>query len=339
MNVRRATDADRAVLGELWHEFEAEVPEPPHRAHTFEEDWPEMLDIMSSGLALLAEDEEGPAGYALAKLEKAAVCFLDTIYVRPRARRGGVAKALMAEAAAWGASHGAHTMTLEVVSGNADGRAVYQRLGFAEESLTLFAPLSQIAGRVSAAQRAPSRGVIYLQTDDQDEVARAVRQYVPRLPGGSKGSVVTPPRNGWTAIYDELCEREPALLRRLALELSDRMGAIVLAIGVEEQAVVRYVLLERGRLVDEYASLPEYHGALPPGDVVALGANPTVLARLTGADPAAVRQVARTASTSSELLPAEDLLARIAAVLGLEGVSYAYAEARDLPNAAVLDRQ
>ena len=36
--------------------------------------------------------------------------------------------------------------------------------------------------------------------------------------------------------------------------------------------------------VDEYASVPEYHGELPPGDVVALGANPTVVARLTGAD-------------------------------------------------------
>ena len=34
--------------------------------------------------------------------------------------------------------------------------------------------------------------------------------------------------------------------------------------------------------------MPEYHGPLPPGDVIALGANPTVLARLTGADPARV---------------------------------------------------
>ena len=50
----------------------------------------------------------------------------------------------------------------------------------------------------------------------------------------------------------------------------------MLTLGVEEGAVVRYVLFDRGSIADEYASLPEYHGPLPPGDVVALSANPTV---------------------------------------------------------------
>ena len=40
--------------------------------------------------------------------------------------------------------------------------------------------------------------------------------------------------------------------------------------------------------------MPEHYGPLPPGDVIALAANPRVVARLTGADPAAVRAVART---------------------------------------------
>ena len=40
--------------------------------------------------------------------------------------------------------------------------------------------------------------------------------------------------------------------------------------------------------------MPEFHGPLPPGDVVALAANPRVIARLTGADPARVRTAART---------------------------------------------
>ena len=61
------------------------------------------------------------------------------------------------------------------------------------------------------------------------------------------------------------------------------IGGVVLAIGVEDGAVVRYALFDRGGDVDEYASVPEYFEPLPPGDVVALGANPTVLARLTGA--------------------------------------------------------
>jgi len=65
-------------------------------------------------------------------------------------------------------------------------------------------------------------------------------------------------------------------------------------ISVDDGAVVRYVLFERGSVVDEYQSLPEHFGSLPPGDVIALGANPTVVSRLTGAEPAAVRAVART---------------------------------------------
>jgi hypothetical protein len=64
--------------------------------------------------------------------------------------------------------------------------------------------------------------------------------------------------------------------------------------------------------------LPEHFGALPPGDVIALGANPTVVARLTNADPHRVRAVARTAKSPSELPPAEDLYRQIAGVLGVE---------------------
>ena len=61
---------------------------------------------------------------------------------------------------------------------------------------------------------------------------------------------------------------------------------MVCAISVDDGVVVRYVLYERGSVVDEYQSLPEHFGPLPPGDVVALGANPTVVSRLTGAEPA-----------------------------------------------------
>jgi hypothetical protein len=86
---------------------------------------------------------------------------------------------------------------------------------------------------------------------------------------------------------------------------------------VEEEAVVRYVLFDRGSIADEYCSLPEYHGPLPPGDVVALNANPTVAQRLTGADPERVRAAAKTASSATELPSAEGLYAELAEVLGV----------------------
>jgi hypothetical protein len=191
---------------------------------------------------------------------------------------------------------------------------------------------------VRGAARGDSFGSIHVQSDDEPAVERGVRQFVPRLPGRSRGSAILPPRNGWIAVYDDACDRDPRQLARLARELSDRMGAVVLAIGVEEGAVVRFALLDRGKSVDEYLSVQEYYGPLPPGDVIALAANPTVVARLTGADPAAVRAAALHAATPAELPPPRHLAASIAATMGIEGADRSYAEARALPGATVLER-
>jgi hypothetical protein len=211
------------------------------------------------------------------------------------------------------------------------------RAGFSEEARIVAAPVDLIERLLHRAKE-PSFGSVHVQTDDLEAVVRAVRQFVPRLPGGSAGSVVAPPRNGWIGVYDELCDREPEMLRRLARELSDRMGAIVLLLGVEEEAVVRFVFLERGRVMDEYLSVPEYHGPLPPGDVIGLGANPTVVARLTGAEPGRVREVARTATNPGELPPAPELVERIADVLGVEGAGHGYAGASEIADAVLLPR-
>jgi hypothetical protein len=150
-----------------------------------------------------------------------------------------------------------------------------------------------------------------------------VHKALPRF-GRSAGTTVTGPSNGWVAVHDELGDRDPTILQRLAKELSYAIGGVVLAIGVEDGAVVRYTLYDRGGAVDEYASLPEYAGPLPPGDVVALGANPTVVSRLTGADPARVREVARTAALPADLPPALELLAQIAAVMGVAEATHGW---------------
>ena len=124
--------------------------------------------------------------------------------------------------------------------------------------------------------------------------------------------------NGWVAVRDEVASRDPEALRRLAKELSDRLGSVVLLLGIESGAVVRLVALERGSVMDEYLSVPEFHGPLPPGDVVALAANPTVLARLTGAehggDPSgrADRRVLRRSCR-----PPQEIAARLVAALRL----------------------
>jgi hypothetical protein len=211
------------------------------------------------------------------------------------------------------------------------------RAGFMELSRVLVAPRDGIERHLGA-ERQASFGSIHVQSDDLEAVLRAVRQFVPRLPGGSRGSVVLPPRDGWTSVYDELCDREPEMLRRLARELSDRMGAFVLALGAEEGRVVRYVALERGRAVDEYLSVPEYYGPLPPGEVIALGANPRLMSRLTGADANRVRETAQTARTPRELPAARELLASLVAVFGLRDADHGYERALEHADAISIPR-
>jgi hypothetical protein len=71
-------------------------------------------------------------------------------------------------------------------------------------------------------------------------------------------------------------------------------------------------------MVDEYLSVPTFYGALPKGDELALDANPTLVARLTGASRDEVRQVARTAGSPGELPPGPELYEQVARVMRLE---------------------
>lgn len=326
MSVRRATEADLPLLRELWERFHDESPPPayaPHEAFAVD---------LTSQAAFVAERGGRPVGFALARSSGAAI-ELDDLWVEPSARGSGVgAELVRAAAAAWpDAGH----LRLEA---NLDALAFYERLGFREESRRLVVETAALTGTARRAPRGPSFGSVHVQTDDVAAVERAVRQFVPRLPGRSRGSIVSAPRGGWVAVYDDAADRDPAALRRLARELGERMGAVVLAIGVEEGAVTRFVLFERGTIVDEYLSIQEYYGPLPPGDVIALAANPRVVARLTGADPAAVRAASLHAASPDELPPARDVLAGIAAAMGIEGAEHGWADAPELPGAVRVER-
>jgi hypothetical protein len=64
-----------------------------------------------------------------------------------------------------------------------------------------------------------------------------------------------------------------------------------------------------------------------------------VVARLTGADPAAIRSVARTADSPVDLPPAEELIRALAAALGIDGTDYGFDQARDLPGAIIVEHE
>jgi ribosomal protein S18 acetylase RimI-like enzyme len=311
--IRTATTDDLALVRELWHALERELPEPAWRDDDSEDEFQQLEQMIAKDIVLLADD----VGFAVARKTGERVGTLDVLYVRPKARRKGIAHDLVREVVDKLRAQGVGTLELEVLATNADARAVYERWGFAPVELILAAPIDALAERLGRSALGPTFGSIHVQTDDTGSVEREVHKALPRL-GHSEQTTVSPAHNGWVTVRDDLCDRDPDVLQRLAKELSYANGGVVLALGVEEGAVVKYTLYDRGSAVDEYSSVPEYRGPLPPGDVIALGANPTVVARLTGADPARVRQVARTAASPSELPPAVELYDLIAGVMGVQ---------------------
>ena len=325
MTIRSASPADLPALEELWRAFEHEVPALSHVDVDEAKELREIREIVESGLAFLAEEDDRAIGFALARRTSPRAGRLSDLYVLPEARRGGIAAALVHAVVDALASAGVEHLELEVLSSNADARTVYHRWGFAEAELTLVAPTDALRERLAPGRHAESFASLHVQTDAVADVERAVRDFAPRI--GSRGTEVAGPRNGWVTIYDEVADSDPTALLRFGREVSSRMGAVVVALSLEVDEVVRMIALDRGGIVDEYLSVPEFYGPLAPGDVIGLAANPTVLARLTGADPQAVKAVATTAASPGDLPPARELLASLAGVLGLEGAEHGYAQA------------
>jgi GNAT superfamily N-acetyltransferase len=315
MTIRHGTDDDRATLRRLWDLWQTEGDPPPWADTSWEANESEFDRALAANGVFLAEENGEAIGFVSSWIED-HVARIGDLYVTQAAQRSGVGRELVETVIENLRARGATHLLL---GANLDSLAFYEKLGFREESRNLVLELD-----VREVGGGRSYGAIHVQTDDVAAVERAVHQFVPRLPGRSRGSTVSPPRGGWIAVYDDVCDRDPSMLRRLAKELSERTGAVVLSLGVEHDEVVRFVLLEAGRVVDEYLSVPEYYGRLPPGDVIAMAANPRVVARLTGADPAVIRAVAKTAATPAELPPAAELLESLAAAIGLEGADHGW---------------
>jgi ribosomal protein S18 acetylase RimI-like enzyme len=339
VKVRRAAADDFEAIADLWRQFDHEIPPPTHEGPAdVEQELREVREIIGSEIALVAEDDDGtPVGFALARRRAPGFGTLTDLYVARDTRRSGIGTQLMREVLAAFRASDIHHLDLDVLASNNVARSLYARWGLKDEVVIMTGDVAVLEEKLGS-QEAGSFGSIHLQSDDITAVEQAVRQFVPRLPGGSRGSLVAPPRSGWIAVYDDVCDRNPEMLRRLARELSDRMGAVTALLGVEREELVRMILFERGRIVDEYLSVPEFYGPLPPGDVVGLAANPTVVSRLTGAEPEAVRRVARTASSPADLPAARDFLLELAAVMGIEGAETGWADAPELPGSVRIDR-
>jgi ribosomal protein S18 acetylase RimI-like enzyme len=314
VNIRRATEADEATLRELWEDFEREVPEPYGDGEPWADEWKDTLDdIRGGGGVFIAEDDDGPVGVARVEAPNRKDAMIQLVHVRERGRKQGVAKALLRECAGDAKARGAEFISLEVLTSNENAIAVWTRLGFREYAKFMSQPLDTLEARLVDAQPKEAHASTHVQSDDEVSVQRAVQQFIPRL-----ASPQIDANDSWIRVTDAVLDADRDAHGRFAKELSERLGAVTVAIAVEEGSVVRFRLYERGRMVDEYLSVPTYYGPLPKGDELALEANPTLVARLTGAEREDVRTVARTAASPADLPPAAELYTQIAQLMGLE---------------------
>jgi len=314
VKIRRATEADQATIHELWQEFEDEVPQAEgFLPEKWDEEWADVQENLATGAVFLAEDEAGPLGVARLQEMRQGSSHIHLVYVRPRARRQGVTKALLRACADVAREQGAETVSLEVLLANDVGRAAWQHLGFKDVWVGMAQPIESLDARLAEAEDTGEwRATTHVQSDDQLSVERAVGQFLPRLQ-----APVIQSGESWMRITDPVLDHDRDAHGRLAKEVSERLGAVTVALALEGP-VVRFRLYERGRMVDEYLSVPTYYGPLPKGDELALAANPTLVSRLTGADRDDVKRVARNAASPAELPAAAELYEQIARLMGLE---------------------
>jgi len=309
--IRQATTDHRDVLHRLWLEFGEEIEEAPWRDDDSDEEHEEIDELVAKGTVWLAEDDGGePIGIAFGRMTGARVAELRGLFVRPAARGGRVAAELTRTFIAAMRESGAEVVELDVVASNEGARAVYSRWGFQAFELRLAARVDELEQRLDPAE-GPTFGFVHVQTDDIEKVKRDAVKVLRLEPDVEV-------EGNWIRVRSDPTDADPERLKALAKELSYTTGGVTLSLGVQRGAVVRYDLFDRGADVDEYLSVPEFYGPLPPGDTYALGANATVVGRLTGADPKRVREAARTAASPGELPPAQELYEQIATVMGVQ---------------------
>jgi ribosomal-protein-alanine N-acetyltransferase len=326
VTVRESTESDLPVLEKLVSAYLDEHwarPYPP----------PPPGPYLQTGRIVVAETDGEVVGMAKGELRE-GLGHVSLVYLKPEARGRGGGNDLVRDLVAHFREQGVEHVSLNVELPNDEALAYWRRLGFADYRRSLMTDLESLERRLTGGEVA-STGSIHLQTDDVSAVEKAVARWVPRVVR-SRSTVVAPPRNGWIGVYDDAAAAQPEQLRRLASELSYVSGGVVVALSAEQGSVVRLVAYDRGRVADEYLSVPEYYGPLPPGDAIALRANPTLLGRLTGAKPAAIRAAARTADSPAELPPVEEHLAEIAEALGIEGVALTAEDAAALEGAVMV---
>ncbi len=138
MEVRRATEADPVALRPLWEQFTAEATFAPYPGVPFEP------RLVTDHLALIAEEDGEVVGTVYANTASPDYGFVFGLYVRPEARRRGIARALMRAIAAELRSEGRSYVVLSVDTPNQAARVLDDRLGFVDSARILRAEVDQL---------------------------------------------------------------------------------------------------------------------------------------------------------------------------------------------------
>jgi GNAT superfamily N-acetyltransferase len=132
--VRRATPADAAVLARLLWDFNTEFETETDDTDVLAARFARLLGLPGI-VAVLAEDDSEPVGFALVSLRPAIwfdgpVSQLEELYVVPRLRSHGIGTAVLDLCRRTVRELGSPEMHINVDEVDADARRFYERHGF-----------------------------------------------------------------------------------------------------------------------------------------------------------------------------------------------------------------
>jgi ribosomal protein S18 acetylase RimI-like enzyme len=138
--VRAATEADAPAVAALLNALNSEDGPPPARPMTAEVVRRDLLGPTPRAWLRLAELDGRVVGFATATaiydaVRQADALMLLDLYVRPEARRRGVARALMAALAAEAQAQGAGCLWWGVDAGDDEAVAFYRAIGARSEGM------------------------------------------------------------------------------------------------------------------------------------------------------------------------------------------------------------
>ena len=159
MNVRRATEADRATLYGLWDEWVERETSIPSWVEDAREGTRAGIDTaVRLGSAVIAEERGDVLGFACGVMQGLRIGDLSELYVRPDARRRGIAGELVRAVLAALRERGAVFVTGGVGPDNAPARSFYEKAGFRTVELRLVADIDTLERLLAATVVSSSSG-------------------------------------------------------------------------------------------------------------------------------------------------------------------------------------